>query len=48
MAILAFKCYLNELKILKFHQTEQDDVKWVQISGIYVQCYMFRLMVFEA
>ena len=51
---LAFKCYLNELKISDFSsfeviflQTAQHHVQRPIISGISDQCYMFRLMTFE-
>ena len=44
---LAFKCYLNELKFLKSHQTAQHHVQRPIISGISDQRYMFRLMTFE-
>ena len=45
-SFLAFKCYLNELKIILSHFPLQDP-KYEQVFWEFPdQCYMFRLMTF--
>ena len=41
---LAFKCYLNELKFLKSHETAQHHHLRALFPGFQAQRYMFRLM----